>query len=62
MLTLWGSTAESFQGDGYPVIAIKGARVGYYNGITLSGGDLLLNPELEQAAQMRLWWDESGGI
>jgi len=62
MLTLWGSTAESFQGDGYPVIAIKGARVGDYNGITLSGGDLLLNPELEQATKMRFWWDESGGV
>ena len=34
-LTLWGSSAENFVGDGNPVVAVKGARVSDYNGVTL---------------------------
>jgi len=59
-LTLWGATAETFNGEGNPVVAVKGTRVGDYNGCTLSGGDLLVNPELEQTSKLRQWWDTKG--
>jgi len=59
-LTLWGATAESFNGEGNPIVAVKGTRVGDYNGCTLSGGDLLVNPELEQTSKLRQWWDSKG--
>jgi hypothetical protein len=35
MLTLWGSSAETFTGEGCPVVSVKGARVSDFNGITL---------------------------
>jgi len=60
LVTLWGSTAEKFQGDGHPVLAIKGAKVSDYNGVTLSGGDVLLNPDMEPAMKLRSWWQEAG--
>eukprot|EP00088_Acartia_fossae_P046737 TRINITY_DN5054_c0_g2_i1.p1 TRINITY_DN5054_c0_g2~~TRINITY_DN5054_c0_g2_i1.p1 ORF type:complete len:620 (+),score=202.71 TRINITY_DN5054_c0_g2_i1:71-1930(+) len=59
-LTLWGATAESFSAEGAPVIAVKGTRVGDYNGVTLSGGDLLINPDLDQTSKLRSWWDTQG--
>jgi len=62
MLTLWGSTAESFQTEKYPVIAVKGAKVSDFNGITLSGGDLMVNPALAEATKLRFWWDECGAV
>jgi len=59
-LTLWGATAESFSAEGNPVIAVKGARVSDYNGVTLSGGDLLCNPEIEQTSTLKGWWNTKG--
>lgn len=59
-LTLWGATAESFSAEGDPVVAVKGTRVGDYNGVTLSGGDVLVNPDLEQTSKLRQWWDTQG--
>ena len=35
-LTLWGTTAETFDGSDNPVVAVKGARVSDYNGVSLS--------------------------
>jgi replication factor A1 len=35
MLTLWGSTAETFHGDGNPVVSVKGAKVSDFSGVTL---------------------------
>ena len=34
--------------------------MGDYNGVTLSGGDVLVNPELEQTSKLRQWWDSQG--
>jgi len=60
MVTLWGATAETFTGEGFPAVSVKGARVSDFNGITLSGGDILVNPELPQAHALLGWWDEKG--
>ena len=37
-LTLWGSLAETFDGGSNPVVAIKGAKVSDFNGVSLSAG------------------------
>merc|ERR1719228_3197856 len=42
LLTLWGTAAETFSGVGNPIVASKGARVSDYNGVTLSGGDIMV--------------------
>lgn len=35
-LTLWGSLAETFDGSRHPVLAIKGAKVSDFSGVSLS--------------------------
>ena len=60
LLTLWGMTASTFEGAGFPIIATKGAKVSDFNGVTLSGGDILVNPDLEQAHELKGWWDNEG--
>ena len=35
-VTMWGSAAENFDPSGNPVVAIKGAKVSDYNGVSLS--------------------------
>jgi len=42
------------------VLAVKGARVSDFNGITLSGGDLLTNPDMPQGHEVKGWWDNEG--
>jgi len=59
-LTLWGNTARNFDGGNFPVLAVKGARVSDFNGITLSGGDLLTNPDMPQGHEVKGWWDNEG--
>jgi len=59
-LTLWGSSAENFNGEENPVVAVKGAKVSDYNGVTLSGGDVLVNPDIDQSHKLKSWWKESG--
>ncbi|KAJ3214341.1 Replication factor A protein 1 [Dinochytrium kinnereticum] len=62
-LTLWGRQAETFSATDYPVIAIKGARVGDYGGRCLSLGgasSMQLNPELQEAFFLRGWFDSEG--
>jgi len=59
-LTLWGNTARNFDGGNFPVLAVKGARVSDFNGITLSGGDLLNNPDMPQGHEVKGWWDNEG--
>merc|ERR1719348_2111912 len=49
-----------FSAEGNPVIAVKGAKVSDYNGVTLSGGDLLCNPEIEQTSTLKGWWNTKG--
>merc|ERR1719187_322630 len=59
-LTLWGNTARNFEGGNNPVLAVKGARVSDFNGITLSGGDLITNPDMPEGHEMKGWWDNEG--
>jgi len=59
-LTLWGSTAETFHADGNPVVAVKGAKVSDYNGVTLSGGTVLVNPDIDQSHKLKGWWETGG--
>jgi len=60
LLTLWGTAAETFSGVGNPIVASKGARVSDYNGVTLSGGDIMVNPDLDLAHELKGWWDNEG--
>ena len=46
-LTLWGGTAEKFNGENNPILAVKGAKVSDYNGVSLSAlssSTLQINP------------------
>jgi replication factor A1 len=60
LLTLWGNTAESFDGSSFPVVASKGARVSDFNGLTISGGDIWVNPDMGAAHELRGWWENEG--
>ena len=59
-LTLWGNTAINFSAVGNPIVAAKGVRVSDYNGVTLSGGDILVNPDMDLAHELKGWWDNEG--
>ena len=62
-LTLWGTTAEKFEAEGNPVLAIKGARVSDYNGVSLStlmSSVVQVNPDLTQAHQLKGWYQSEG--
>ena len=59
-LTLWGATAQNFDGTNNPILAIKGAKVSDYNGVslgTLMSSVLQVNPDLPQAHELRGWYD-----
>jgi len=60
LLTLWGTTAQNFDGSGFPVVAAKSAKVSDFNGVTLSGGDLMINPDMDMAHELKGWWDNEG--
>jgi replication factor A1 len=60
LLTLWGMSATNFDGSGFPVVAVKGVKVSDYNGVTLSGGDILINPDMDLAHELKGWWDNDG--
>ncbi|EGI59093.1 PREDICTED: replication protein A 70 kDa DNA-binding subunit [Acromyrmex echinatior] len=63
-VTLWGKQAEDFDGSNNPIIAIKGARVGEFNG----GKNLSLlhssvfekDPDLPEAHRLRGWYTAVG--
>ena len=76
-LTLWGNTAQNFNGVGNPIVAAKNAKVSGmslkldfhknvfflstdYNGVTLSGSEILINPDIEIAHELKGWWDNEG--
>jgi replication factor A1 len=64
-LTIWGDKARTAQlemGSGNPVVAFRRARVGDYNGKSLSAGPSYeVRPEIPAAAQMAAWWQQHGG-
>ncbi|XP_060826818.1 replication protein A 70 kDa DNA-binding subunit isoform X2 [Bombus pascuorum] len=63
-LTLWGTQAEEFSGNDNPVLAIKGARVGEFNGgknlSTLSGTAVQVDPDIPEAHRLRGWFNTTG--
>lgn len=62
-LTLWGGTAENFNGEDFPVVAIKGARVSDYNGVSLSSlssSVVQVNPDLPQSHELKGWYESEG--
>ncbi|KAL3856901.1 hypothetical protein ACJMK2_011607 [Sinanodonta woodiana] len=62
-LTLWGKDAESFDGSGNPVLAVKGARVSDWGGRSLSvlaSSQLIINPDIREAHLLRGWYDREG--
>ncbi|KAK9813638.1 hypothetical protein WJX73_001046 [Symbiochloris irregularis] len=71
-LTLWGEYAmnpgeelEAAYKDGHkPILAIKSARVGDFNGRTLStvsSSSIAVDPDIPEAGALRHWWDSAGG-
>ncbi|WOO77315.1 Replication factor A protein 1 [Vanrija pseudolonga] len=62
-LTLWGKTAESFQGSDEPVIAFKGVKVSDFGGRSLSmfsSATMSINPDIPEAHSLRGWYDAEG--
>jgi len=59
-MTLWGTTAENFDGTNNPILAAKNVRISDYNGVTLSGGDVLINPDMPLAHELKGWWENDG--
>lgn len=62
-LTLWGKQAEDFEDDTNPVVAVKGVKVGDFNGKNLStvgSSVMLLNPDIKESHQLRGWFDNEG--
>lgn len=55
-LTLWGTQAEQFDSSNAPTIAIKGARIGEYNGAknisSISSTVLQIDPDIEEAHKL----------
>lgn len=62
--TFWGKQAEEFDGSAYPVLALKGVKVGDYNGRTLSTvNSTLICPdpaETPRTVELRVWFDNEG--
>lgn len=61
-LTVWGQQVDLDYSDN-PVLAIKGARVGEYNGFnlsTLSSSQIQINPERKEAFELKGWFLEHG--
>lgn len=62
-LTLWGKQAEDFEDDSNPVVAVKGAKVGDFNGKNLSlltSSVMLVNPDIQESHVLRGWYDNEG--
>ncbi|KAI0780628.1 replication factor-a protein [Trametes elegans] len=62
-LTLWGKQAEQYNAMDNPVIAFKGARVGDFQGRSLSAmssSSMYINPDIPEAHHLRGWYDASG--
>ncbi|XP_072749031.1 replication protein A 70 kDa DNA-binding subunit [Anoplolepis gracilipes] len=63
-VTLWGKQAEDFDGSNNPIIAIKGARIGEFNGgknlSLLNSSVLEKDPDLPEAHRLRGWYTTVG--
>ena len=43
---------------GNPVVTVKSSKVSDFNGVGLSGVDVLVNPDMDQSHELKSWWDE----
>lgn len=63
-LTLWGEEAKNFNGFEQPILLVKGAKIGEYNGGktlgTAAGSSIKLNPDVEEGHRLRGWFDNEG--
>lgn len=63
-LTLWGDDAKNFEGMDQPVIIVKGAKIGEYNGgktLGMAGGTVIKkNPDVPEGHKLRGWYDNGG--
>nr|XP_033324078.1 replication protein A 70 kDa DNA-binding subunit [Megalopta genalis] len=63
-LTLWDLQAENFDGSMNPVLAIKGARVGEFNGgknlSAISSTVIQIDPDIPAAHKLRGWFNTVG--
>ncbi|XP_052075679.1 replication protein A 70 kDa DNA-binding subunit-like [Mytilus californianus] len=62
-LTLWGNEAQTFDGSGCPVLAVKGAKLSDYGGRSasvLASSQMLINPDIKEAHILRGWYDRDG--
>jgi replication factor A1 len=62
-LTLWGKTAQSFDSQPESVLAFKGVKVSDFGGRSLSllsSGSFAIDPDIDQAHQLKGWYDASG--
>ncbi|XP_051933461.1 replication protein A 70 kDa DNA-binding subunit isoform X1 [Hippocampus zosterae] len=63
MLTLWGEEAEQFNGTSQPIVAVKGAKLSDFGGVSLSASfssTLMTNPDIPEAYKLRGWFDKEG--
>jgi len=62
-VTLWGKDAETFEGEGNPVLAIRSAKVSDYGGCTLGTtgqSTITLNPDIQECFQLKQWFASGG--
>ncbi|XP_051963145.1 replication protein A 70 kDa DNA-binding subunit isoform X2 [Xyrauchen texanus] len=62
-VTMWGNEAETFDGTGQPILAIKGARLSDFGGRSLStlySSTVMVNPDIPEAYKLRGWYDKEG--
>ena len=63
LLTLWRNEAETFDGNGSPVLAIRACRLSDWGGrslSSLSSSQIILNPDIPESHRLREWFDNVG--
>ncbi|KAL2714488.1 replication protein A 70 kDa DNA-binding subunit [Vespula squamosa] len=63
-LSLWGADAEKFDGSNNPIVAIRGARIGEFNGgknlSCVMSSVLQVDPDIPEAHKLRGWYNTIG--
>jgi len=62
-LTIWGASAQSFNVEPQSVIAFKGLKVSDFGGRSLSllsSGSMSIDPDIDEAAKLKGWYDAQG--
>ncbi|XP_046830054.1 replication protein A 70 kDa DNA-binding subunit [Vespa velutina] len=63
-LSLWGADAEKFDGNNNPVVAIRGARIGEFNGgknlSAVMSSVIQIDPDIPEAHKLRGWYNTIG--